>query len=174
MRSKVAILSNAIKGKISSILGYFFGIIMLLVLIVPTESQPSEPDVIIPMLVILAISVYGVINGLRIKRRISRFKKYAALISSQNMTSIEAMAAATGKAAEFVKKDLEEMIRKHFFTGAAIHHAANEIVINGMRGFSSGVNPDQVKSVTCKSCGASDKVIVGQVVQCPYCGTYLD
>ena len=174
MRSKVAILSNAIKGKISSILGYFFGIMMLLVLIVPTESQPSEPDIIIPMLVILAISVYGVINGLRIKRRISRFKKYAALISSQNMTSIEAMAAATGKTADFVKKDLEEMIRKHFFAGAAIHHAANELVIRGLDSFASGISPEQVKAATCKGCGASNRIIVGQVVQCPYCGTYLD
>ena len=173
MRSRVVIVSNAIKGKISSILGYFFGILVVLTLIMPTESKPFELSTYIVLLVVLAICVYSVINGFQIKQRIFRFKNYAALLSMQNITSIEALAAAAGKTAAFVKKDLEVMIRKGFFVDAVIDHAANEIVIAGRHSFAAGVNPDQVKDVTCKGCGASNRIIAGQIVKCPYCGSYL-
>jgi ABC-type spermidine/putrescine transport system permease subunit II len=171
---KVAIVSSAIKGKISSIMGYFWGVLMAAVLFVPTESGPLDLSVKIGILVILATCVYGVINGLRIKRRIFRFKNYAAFLSLQNITSIDALAAASGKTAAFVKKDLERMIRKRFFVNAVIDHAANELVIKGLDSFASGISPEQVKAATCKSCGASNRIIIGQVVKCPYCGSYMD
>jgi hypothetical protein len=174
MRSKVAIVSSAIMGKISSILGYFFGLLMLVVLVVPDKDVNFEPGEIIFLLVILLICGYGVFNGIRIKQRIFRFKKYTAMVSMQNTTSIDALAAGTGKTAEFVKKDLEVMIRKRFFVNAVIDHAANELVIKGIPSIAAGVNPNQVKAVTCKNCAASNRVIIGQTAECPYCGSFLD
>jgi len=162
-------------GKISTVSGYFLAISGLIVLI---SGYEDDTELLLGSVAFVIVGVFLIWNGWRIKRKIRRFRQYVALISAQQITSIGGLAAATSQRPEFVRRDLQMLIDKHFFVNAVINDATNSIVIVEMT--TPAMNPQEnapaspiEKPIMCNSCGASNKKIVGQVKECEYCGTFL-
>jgi len=177
--SKVAVVANVALGKIASIIGYINGPIALMMIIVPIfDSTPDAATVMISGVVWLAISVFFIIKGSQIKRRIKRFKRYVSLISTQQMTLIENLAASTSQSIDFVRNDLQKMIDKKFFANATIDMAANEIIIGGrtvsspspVSAQSQATRQSELEMFTCAGCGAAGTKSKGVPVSCDYCG----
>jgi hypothetical protein len=106
-----------------------------------------------------------------------RYKKYIALVVNQNQTSIDNIAAAVGVSYDAAAKDLQKMIDDDYFQGACIDVAQREIVLAKKApqqiSQSETAVSGQKKIATCKSCGAKNKIKIGQVAECEYCGSFL-
>jgi len=194
--SKAAVAVNAILGKILSIIGYTLGSLIILSFF---SGYTSTGEVIVAV-VFIALCVVAVLGGMRIKRRIKRFKKYIELISARQITSLDDIAANTSKSVDFVRNDLQKMIDKKFFMNAAIDHAAGEIIIRGAKAsapsssaiagqaqgqghaaqaqyFASGTAQAsarverEMETFVCSGCGATGIKIKGAPGSCEYCGS---
>jgi hypothetical protein len=108
-----------------------------------------------------------------------RYKKYILLIANQNQTSIDDIASVVGVSYEEAVADLLKMIETGYFSGAYIAqrkivlaHSTTEEYAPPEESTSSPAQP-QIKVVTCSGCGANNRVIVDQIVECEYCGKPL-
>jgi hypothetical protein len=177
--SKVAVIANAAFGKITSIIGYCVGGFSLIALstVFFIEMDAETTIGMVFFLFLLAFSVLCVVKGAQIKRRIKRFKKYIALISGQQMTSLENIAASTSQSVNFVYDDLQKMINKKFFANAVIDKEANEIIIGGKKTAAPApvqtqtTAPSELEAYICPGCEASGSKPKGIRVSCEYCGT---
>ena len=178
--SKAAVAANAVLGKLLSIAGYVLGTFFLLPTVFGTFD---DAGIIIFALIVVALCVWAVIKGMQIKRRIRRFKRYVSLISTQQMTSIDNIAANTSQPVDFVKIDLQKMINKKFFVNASIDTAANEIII-GKKMASAPSSPSasvnvqnstqaEIEVFTCSGCGASGTKTKDVPGNCDYCGSVV-
>jgi hypothetical protein len=134
-------------------------------------SEETNADFIvinIIFIILLAVSVLAVLKGIQIKNRIKRFKRYVALISAQEITSIEKIASSTMQSADFVHKDLQKMIDSNFFANATIDMSANVIIIGRA---AAAYEPKEPEMFICVKCGASGTKPKGAYGSCDYCGT---
>jgi len=169
--SRLKVVVNSIQGKISSMLGYFFAVGLFVGLVTNAEDMLQNPDDAWVMAILFILGALGIAKGFQIKRRIKRFRRYVFLLSAKGMSSIDALAASTGKAADFVKKDLQKMIDKKFFVRAMIDDASNELIIGSTGGQSIPQTP--VRVAACQNCGAKMKAAAGQIAECAYCGSFI-
>ena len=179
--SKAAVGVNAVLGKVSSIVGYFLGACGLIGLAVEI-SENRESSGFVVGFVFVAVGVFLILKGAQIKRRIKRFKRYISLISTQQMTSLENIAASTAQSVDYIKKDLQRMIDKRFLVNASINVATNEINIGGVA--ASAVSAANIyeanteansewEMFTCSGCGASGTKTKGVPGNCDYCGSLV-
>jgi len=184
--SKAAVVVRGILGKIASIFGYFFLVITLFGFIDIAEQLASgDTEEIVSnisfTLFFLAVGVLLVVTGSRIKRRNRRFRRYVSLISAQNLTSIDSIAAATSLSVSFVRQDIQKMIDKKFFANASIDLANNRIVIcksvePGQTFVSvqgQGAIEGEFEVFNCTGCGAAGTSRKGVHVNCEYCGSVI-
>ena len=171
--SRVAIVAKTLLGKILSIIGYIGGVFSLILVIWSLADLTSDEDailVLVVFLIFLALCVFFVIKGLQIKRRIRLFKQYVALISGQQMTSLENIAASTNQTVDFVSNELQKMIKSKFFARATIDTVSNEIVIDGIK-----PKPQQIQTeleeYVCPGCEATGYKPKGSTSDCDYCGS---
>jgi hypothetical protein len=174
--SKAAIITSTIIGKVSSIVGYAITIILGLPLVM--GAYPDAGTVIF-VLVVMCGSVALILNGIKIKRRNRRFKKYIGLISIENQTSLENIASSTMQSVDYVTKDIQKMIDKKFFLNAYIDRKTNEIVLqkrNMQAGFIPTTPNIPVEAITvkCGGCGAVNSIQKGAAAECEFCGSPLN
>lgn len=177
-KSKVAVTADAVFGKILSIVGYVYGTFMLLIVIIGIVDEVSgSPDsiggltVFIYSVFLLVPPLLAILKGIQIKKRQRRFKTYISLISAQQMTSIENLAASTGQSVDFVRDDLQKMIKKKFFANATIDIAENEIIIDGKSAKKAAQSQAEMESYVCPGCDAPGEKPKGQSANCEYCGS---
>lgn len=182
--SKAAVVASAVLGKAASIIGYILGPITLPIIMfgLSDMDSPGAVPAMTFLVILLALSVFSIIKGSQIKRRIRRFKRYVSLISAQHMTSLDAIAMSTSQSVDFVRADLQKMISKRFFANAAINTATGQIVIGGMppappptyapRPAQTAAQAEMV-TYTCSGCGASGAKPKSAVVNCEYCGSLI-
>jgi len=197
-QTRTALLRNAAVGKLQTIFGW---------ILVALAAIMASAHALDPVTNSMSTSVGGTIifavpgvallllGYLRQKLNVN-YKRYVGLISSQNMTSFQALANDTGQSIEKVIKDLDKMIGKNFFVGASLDMDRQEIVI--FRNQSSNATsyptgqaqpvysqvppapfyqappvPAQPSMVTvkCAACGATNVKQTGTVAYCEYCGS---
>lgn len=123
-----------------------------------------------------------IISGKATKRLVRRYKKYADIVTDQGTTSIEEIAAAMPVSRDTAVKDLQKMINKGLFAGASIDPARSEIILPGTYAGACANDRENVRdgsvaqkgqeiAVTCKNCGASNKVGKNSVGVCEFCGS---
>lgn len=176
--SKASITISRISGIISSILGYAFAILFGLPLIMGAFKF-KRPGELILVLIFLALAALLITYGIRTKRRINRFKRYVGIISIENQPYLENIAGACSQSVDFVAKDLQKMIDKKFFINAYIDKNTNEIVLERKNTTTTNeaINNNKAvefKAVTCKCCGASNKIPAGLVAECEFCGSAIN
>ena len=108
-----------------------------------------------------------------------RYKKYIALIINHSQSSIDNIASAVGVSYEAAVKDLQKMIDSGYFFGAYIDLARREFVIarstapQAVGAESAAAIHEQIKIAACGSCGANNRVTIGRISECAYCGSPL-
>lgn len=173
--SRSAIVISRILGTLSSIIGYTIVIIFGIPLVLGAFKDAGS---IIFVLICLAIAAVLIVNGIKIKKTIKRFKKYISIISVENQTSLENIASICSQSIDFVTNDLQKMINKKYFTNAYIDKSTNEFVLQKKNHITENnvMKKDdavELMVVTCKSCGASNSVPKGMVTECEFCGTAI-
>ena len=172
--SKIFLVLHALLGKVFSIVGYVMGASFLFTTIL-AFSMPVKDGQVSSIFIFggLTLACAGLVAaGLRIKRRIQRFKEYVHLISQKKKTLLADMAKETGKTVEFIKNDLQTMIKLKYFANAHIDEAGLELVVD--KPFDGvDVTGIDMETVVCKGCGASVFKRRNTVVQCEYCGSAI-
>lgn len=170
-------------GIISSMLGYTFGAMTVLLIISElTDGVPSEYPFFIDFaayLVMFAIWGCFISIGKRMKKKTKRLHQYEDLIYYNNVRSLEEIAASTNQSINFVKHDLQTMINKKYFKNMVIDMELGEIVIGNipqMQGTAisyGAVATDPVETLTikCQSCGAVNSKESNTPSVCEYCGS---
>lgn len=113
----------------------------------------------------IALLYYGKSN----EKKIARYKQYVNFIVNNNVTSIDAIASATGITYERCRSELDTLITKEVFKNATINDQAHSININKKPIVASA----QMVMVNCSGCGASVAVPKGTSCECEYCGNTL-
>jgi len=137
----------------------------------------EDSSMITPAVVFGAPGVWLFFKAKRTKETGERYKKYIALVVNQNQTSINKIVSATGFSYETVVKDLQKMIDTGYFAGAYIDVTTQEIALakttSQLIAQDSVAAQTQAKVVVCGSCGANNRVTIGQITECEYCSSLL-
>lgn len=174
--SRSAIVIHRIAGVLASVLGYILDFIFGLTLVFGKLKDTAS---IIVILIFITIGTLLIVYGIKTKRKIIRFKNYVSIVSLENQTSLENISSACSQSIDFVTKDLQRMINQKFFTNAYIDKNTNEIVLQKKHITASDnivkrAEKVESKAVTCKSCGASNNIIIGKIAECEFCGSAID
>lgn len=185
---KVAALKNS---KILNILGWVFAacaVIYVLMAITGNVETKDGSSIVGPLIVALVFygggGAFMISTAKRMKINADKLKKYIEIVINNNQTSIDNIAAAVSVSYEEAMKDLQKMIDNGYFENAYIDISEREIVLTNKKmeqeystskvQMDGHVNEPQTKVVACRSCGANNKVIKGQVSECEYCGSLLE
>jgi len=79
---------------------------------------------------LLLISAGGLLHGIGVRGRISRFKGYLRLIRNRSFCKIRELADAMGKTEQFVIKDLKKMMNRRMFLEAHIDREQEYLILN--------------------------------------------
>jgi len=195
--SRVVITAKGLIGKICSIAGWIWAIIMAIAMIILIADGGVFTDAteavigIILMGMFTAPAVVLIMIGHNIKQRIRRFRNYVSVLSSRDGSAhIEELALAVTKPAVFVLREVNSMINQRYFANATINPATGVVTINrqdnpyahppimGMPSAGTGVNmspvppqPAIIESFTCTGCSAVGSRQKGSHGECDYCGT---
>ena len=180
--SRAAVVVSAIFGKAASLFGYAFGLFGVVGFTVEVNGDKSAVGFAMSV-IFMASAIFLIIKGILIKRRIKRFKRYISLITLNQMTSIDKIAASTFQSAQYVINDLQKMIYKKYFVNASIDIAANEIIIGNRTASapyaaSYAAPPHnsmqtELEVFNCPGCGASGARSKGVPGKCDYCGSFV-
>ncbi len=66
--------------------------------------------------------------GLKLKRRVARFKNYVKQVGAKQYCKIEDLAASVGKKKRFVEKEIRQMIDNGFFLQGHLDHAGTTLI----------------------------------------------
>ena len=173
--SKVTLTISRILSNILCFAGGFFGILILF-LIVLSFSLESAKNLIQHLITFSWLFIGAIICaviiavGINIKRRICRYKTYVRLISHEKKTFLRDLAKETGKDITYIAKDLQLMIRLHYFSDARIDNKTQEFIITRKLG-NVDITALMTEVVTCKDCGADVTKQKNTVAHCEYCGS---
>ena len=150
---------------------------MVFIATLPGVKDDFDLGLTLFTLALLSPFVYAIVCSWKIKARIKRYKLYVTLISLHDMTKAAELAGHLHKTQAFVEKDLQVMISLRYFDNALYDPKNKEIVISNKNytEMLAGANKDApTKEVTCQNCGGHNRIIVGKVVKCKFCGTFLE
>lgn len=182
---KAAIVVSKIIEKIQLILGCiivaFFGLGGLISL---TDDQKDGTGTAVVIIIFIVLGYWLIYLSRKRNKLIHNFKYYVPIIAEDPTGSLENLAGAMGTSIDVVKKNLQKMIQKKYFVDAYLDPVGNRIVFPSMQqhiqvrsqqmqdttGDASGV---EYTTVTCRSCGAVNKIVIGNVSECEYCGTQI-
>lgn len=181
--SKAAVTVSGIISKIQIVCGViciFFGIMGISII----EEQQDKGVAITLTIIFLGGGFLLVRNSRRRKKLIQEFKKYVIYISENPFGSISDLAMSMGKSEDEIRKNLDIMIKKKYFTNAYVDLKENRVVISNAKPVNNvpenytapTINPDDIEyvSITCPSCGGVNKVEKGTVYECDFCGSHIN
>ena len=117
----------------------------------------------------------------KIKKEADSVKQYLNIIVNGGERQLDAIAAATGKQYDVVKKEVQKMLDKGFLKNAYINENTREVVLPSAAPANTNVGQPtntgtptavQTRVVACPCCGANNTVS-GTLGECEYCGTPL-
>ena len=170
--SKVKV--SATLGKIISAFGYIFVMFFFMMLLI--AAIVVELEAWLTCFFMLVIAVLLIMKGIQIKRRIARFRKYTTLISGQRIFMLNEIAVRTSQTLNFVKKDLQNMIVRGYFTDMEIDMAADKVIAGSKTAQAQAAiqaNMEKFERLNCQGCGASVMKPKGEHKACEYCGFML-
>jgi len=135
-------------------------------------------------LVFITCGIILFIYSRKIKNKGMRFRRYIDLIVNQGITSVDDIVSVTNVEHKIVVAELREMLTLSFFPGAYLDEVRNAVIFRedeerkAQEMARSGKNRDSLPQaresvVTCGSCGANNKVVIGKVTECQYCGALI-
>lgn len=181
--SKTVVTVSSIISKIQMVCGV---ICMLCgILVMCSFAYQQDKGVAITLIIIFLGGGYLLIrNSRRRKKLIQEFKKYVIYISENPFGSISDLSMSIGKSEDEIRKNLDIMIKKKYFTNAYVDLKENRVVISNAKPVNNvpenytapTINPDDIEyvSIACPSCGGVNKVEKGTVHECDFCGSHIN
>ncbi len=201
-KSQGSVSSSQTIGVIQIVFGSIFTFIFGLTFLVALGELIGQEDdmttgLFFFFMVIFGLSLYLFICGIRRVLLISLCKYYLRLLSQAPSHSINQLAVTLKSPVHIVRKKLYKMIRKGFIASAYIDHNTDRIICTS---YNQNIRPVPVMNpmpmpspmpisnpnytarqmppvehvtVSCKNCGASNRIIKGAYVDCEYCGTNI-
>lgn len=166
-------------GRILVIIGWIL-LVLGVFYIIGSIAEPTitAGQVFSGLLLFVGGGIALIVVGRRNKRNAQKYKKYIDMVVNQNIKDIDTIACVMNLPYEVVKSDLQNMIDKEYFLNAYIDESKGEIIIvhkqrqdynkEANANFNSNV---QMVVVTCKGCGAKNKILQGSVGECEFCGS---
>lgn len=187
-KPKSSVTSAIVAGKIASIIGWPFTIFLLMVTMAGIWTKDdSTGGKAMGLTFCIMLDIAGflfILYGKKTKDRIHRFRQYVAIINNNPNTTVEQIADVVKKPAEFVLRDLQNMIIRRYFVGATVDNQTHRICFDNRPYYTITANDPvntapstntytepAVTVVVCKSCGAKNKIVSGTVGECEYCGS---
>lgn len=183
-KSKVSLAVSQIIEKIEMIAGLCWGVLFALVALGSMLDDEADGVGMIIMAWFLAALGFWVfyLGKKRGKMRLE-FKKYVTQLSVDPSGSLENLASAAGTSVDVVKKNLQYMIKKKFFSDAFINEKENQLVLPSMaqraqqgqtpQFAASGTPQRELVACTCPCCGGLNKIAKGTLGECDFCGSPL-
>jgi len=174
--SKAKVFVSEFLGKCASVVGYFLGVFGPIMTVFELAAG-SPTETVFAAVIMSAVGIFFIVVGSKIKRRIARFRKYVFLISTYRMTSLNDIAEETSRSVDFVRSDLQGMIKRGFFVNTKIDQDADKIIVGGMTDSVPDHAQAQTTSIkyemyTCAGCAATGMKKNGMPRQCEYCGSF--
>lgn len=188
--SRVVITAKALGGKICSIIGWIYAVILVLAVIGLVAEGIFDIYTFIALILFTAPAVALIVIGIRIKQRIQRFRNYVAVLSTKGGSAhVEELAMAVTKPPIFVAREVNSMINQRYFANATINPATGVVAINSQFDANAYTQPVMgmpvasmtmptapaqlpvIESFTCKGCSAVGSKQKGFHGECDYCGT---
>ncbi|MGI6269091.1 MAG: hypothetical protein ACOYKJ_00925 [Candidatus Howiella sp.] len=175
------------KGLTQQVFGWIITIFCGLMASVGAGSSGFKETVDVVMVTMFALfTVLGVrliIKGYKRKKLIKSYYDYSPRLSADPDKSLDLLASSIGTTVAAVTKDIFNMIALGFFPEAFLDTARNRIVMKEDKPIVTQTNPvaasttttQAVKYITvqCRGCGATNKIIVGTVGECEFCGSQI-
>lgn len=173
-RDKAAILTVAYLIRIAG-----WGLVGFSLLGIVVLFTEGFGDVMLCFLLFGVPGIILIVMANQIQKKSDKMKRYIAIVINGQEYMLENIAAATQLSYDMVKKDLQEMIDKGYFTGAYINATTKELVfkhqpVEMIQGATAQPpKPQQPgRQSQCSCCGANN-MIVGDVGECEFCGSKL-
>ena len=132
---------------------------------------------------ITALGVLLIVKGNKKTRLIKAFYDYSARFEKDPEKSIDLLATSIGVTATKVAKNVEDMLGFGFFPNCYLDKQYNKLVVPSIStpqtpavsATASDSSTQSVKfvAVQCKNCGATNKIVMGTVGECEFCGTQI-
>jgi DNA-directed RNA polymerase subunit RPC12/RpoP len=176
---KATIIVSSIIQKIQM----FFGVLFILFAILGVSASKKQSSDFVMGIIFLGLGAWLVYASKKRKSLINNFKTYVSILSNIPTGSIDNLAANIGTSQDVVRKNLQLMIDKKYFTNAYINTDINCIVLPSNSQQTTFANtyeinidsssPTEYVTITCKSCGGVNKIKKDSVYECEYCGTQI-
>lgn len=175
MKSSSKLLIEKAKNRTKSIVCLVFGINCSLVLLGSIGAAFSNNDGIVGFIV--AAVIFGALGALCIsvfikckkeKKIFDLFTEYCARLSNDPDRSIVKLANGTHTNIQEVTSNIEYMLKRGLFANAYIDYEKNALVLPKKDLFAP---EDKITTTKCECCGAVNKIVVGAVGTCEYCGS---
>ncbi len=163
-------------GNILIILGFIFFSISGLFCYATTIAEYTMEEIDLLLYFIMFNAIIGsilFILGMYNKIKARRYRKYIDLIVNKKVEDLNGISAATRLSKNRVIKDLNTLIDRRYLERYVIDEKRNKIYLP--EGYIEELNSIKnilTRVVTCKNCGASNKV-EEKVGSCEYCGSYI-
>lgn len=193
--SKVAIAVSKTVSLIQMVGGiilvFLFGLCSIMYLTDKEYAADTGIGFLITCLIITGIGVWLIILSRKKSKLAKEFKKYVAVISQDSNGYIPDIAAALGISEDVVKNNIEQMIKKKFFSNAYIDRNSNCIVIASKQAVQKATTPVnnfanaqavptynaapsvEMVTVKCNGCGGINTIAKGQTGECDFCGSAI-
>ena len=144
-------------------------------------KEAVDVTMVIFFSIIAILGVCLIVAGNKKIKLIKTFYDYSSRLAADSSKSIESLASATGVTVAVATKNISEMIASNFFPDCYLDAQQNKLIFPGTEAHKILTNSKE-KSATqnsdfiilqCKGCGATNKLAVGTVGECEYCGSKI-
>lgn len=177
--SKAAVVLSQIIAALQMIFGMFSILLGVSFLVTGLMSGFSSIDIVM-MIIFFGLAILLLAFSTRRKKLVKLFKLYVSILSKDGNGSIANLALATKSSTNVVMANLQKMIDKKYFANAYIDLNTLCIVFPNHAQAASAAEAnvrDTAKpspgfhTLTCRGCGGVNRIAMGQVGECEYCGS---
>ncbi len=129
--------AGSISGVLFMVFGFLgtavFGIILLVYGIVNSILSKFTPAIgagFVVLLLIFVASLFTALTGVKLRKRVKRFKQYVRQIRGRSYCSIKELTSHTGESIKFIVKDLRKMIQLGMFPEGHIDEQQTYLMLN--------------------------------------------
>ncbi len=180
-----AIKKVKVKASVQKVFGWIITIFNGLIAFVGLIQIGEVFDVVMVTFFsgITALGILLIKKGTRKTKLIKTFYDYSARLAADPEKSIDLLAASTGVTVALATKNITDMLAYGFFPNCYLDGQHNKMVVPTTQRSQSSTATTSIShgqtqtvkytTVQCKGCGATNKIVVGTVGECEFCGSQL-
>lgn len=172
-----------IKAYLQLIFGWMittFSALMILVGIILIKNTDSMDGII--LIIFGVLFVFGIrltAKAIQKIKLVKKFHGYSAILDNNSETSLDILASSVGISVMKINKEIKDMIFLGLFPDAYVDN--NNRLILGTKAVqqdnkeqpSASSEEKKLVTVQCKGCGATNKIMIGAVGECEFCGSQI-